>query len=177
MAPGRMELCLGETDGDPVLSGNPLKPCFIELEYLSNKVDEEVLTCQLSKSVGPIGRDDLDALGTLPNHRMLVDQAHANPGMDARANAGVKAKYPKHVFMMSRGTRGDIQPFVALARGLCNELGWLVTICTEKRWKPFVISKCADITNGYLSALLSGDPPIYSMHTFSTCSTPSIRSA
>ena len=30
------------------------------------------------------------------------------------------------VFMMTRGTRGDVQPFVALARGLASELGWLV---------------------------------------------------
>ena len=30
------------------------------------------------------------------------------------------------VFMMTRGTRGDVQPFVALARGLAQELGWLV---------------------------------------------------
>jgi len=28
--------------------------------------------------------------------------------------------------MMTRGTRGDVQPFVALARGLAQELGWLV---------------------------------------------------
>ena len=31
------------------------------------------------------------------------------------------------VFMMTRGTRGDVQPFVALARGLAEELGWLAT--------------------------------------------------
>ena len=30
------------------------------------------------------------------------------------------------VFMMTRGTRGDVQPFLALARGLAEELGWLV---------------------------------------------------
>ena len=29
--------------------------------------------------------------------------------------------------MMTRGTRGDVQPFVALARGLAQRLGWLVT--------------------------------------------------
>ena len=25
--------------------------------------------------------------------------------------------YPRHAFLMTRGTRGDVQPFVALARG------------------------------------------------------------
>ena len=32
--------------------------------------------------------------------------------------------------MMTRGTRGDVQPFVALARGLAEQLGWLVA------WTP-----------------------------------------
>ena len=41
------------------------------------------------------------------------------------------------VFMMTRGTRGDVQPFVALARGLAEELGWLATwqVTTVFRWE------------------------------------------
>ena len=64
--------------------------------------------------------------------------------------------YPHHVFLMTRGTRGDVQPFVALARGLCSERGWLVTICTEARWKNWVIAQCADITAGAVRYLCSG---------------------
>ena len=30
--------------------------------------------------------------------------------------------------MMTRGTRGDVQPFVALARGLAERLGWLAAL-------------------------------------------------
>lgn len=48
--------------------------------------------------------------------------------------------FPKHVFLMTRGTRGDVQPFIALARGLAEILGWMVTICTELRFKSFVKS-------------------------------------
>lgn len=48
------------------------------------------------------------------------------------------AVYPRHVFMMTRGTRGDVQPFIALARGMAEERGWMVTICTELRWKPMI---------------------------------------
>ncbi len=44
------------------------------------------------------------------------------------------------------------QPFVALARGLCNQLGWLVTLCTEYRWKEWVEKNCADITDGAVIA-------------------------
>ena len=58
--------------------------------------------------------------------------------------------------MMTRGTRGDVQPFVALARGLCNEYGWLVTICTEASFREFVVQKCGDITNGAVQYLCSG---------------------
>ena len=64
--------------------------------------------------------------------------------------------YPRHAFLMTRGTRGDVQPFVALARGLCSERGWLVTICTEARWKAWVLAQCADITAGAVRFLCSG---------------------
>ena len=57
---------------------------------------------------------------------------------------------------MTRGTRGDVQPFVALARGLCSERGWLVTICTEARWKGWVMTQCADITAGAVRFVCSG---------------------
>mmetsp|Transcript_4412 Transcript_4412/g.9575 ORF Transcript_4412/g.9575 Transcript_4412/m.9575 type:complete len:692 (-) Transcript_4412:86-2161(-) len=46
--------------------------------------------------------------------------------------------YPYHAFLMTRGTRGDIQPFIALGCGLASERGWLVTICTELRYKDLV---------------------------------------
>lgn len=47
-------------------------------------------------------------------------------------------EYPRHIFMMTRGTRGDVQPFVALARGMAEIEGALVTICTEYTWRQFV---------------------------------------
>lgn len=40
--------------------------------------------------------------------------------------------------VMTRGTRGDVQPFVALARGLILRHNCEVTICTELTWKSFV---------------------------------------
>jgi hypothetical protein len=42
--------------------------------------------------------------------------------------------------MITRGTRGDVQPYIALARGLAEQLGWMVTICTELPYKDFVKS-------------------------------------
>eukprot|EP00435_Cladocopium_sp_Y103_P011671 s2674_g3.t1 len=64
-------------------------------------------------------------------------------------------QFPVHVFMMTRGTRGDVQPFVALARGLAEELGWLVTICTEATHAAFV-QKHADVSRGGIRFRPSG---------------------
>lgn len=47
-------------------------------------------------------------------------------------------KYPKHAMLVTRGTQGDVQPFVALARGLAELNGWLVTIVTENPFRDFV---------------------------------------
>jgi len=46
--------------------------------------------------------------------------------------------WKKHVFVCTRGTRGDVQPFIALAIGLATQHDFLITICTEMRYKPLV---------------------------------------
>ena len=70
-------------------------------------------------------------------------QLGGRPLSGAAASSATK-QYPKHIFMMSRGTRGDVQPFLALARGMASQRGWLVTICTELAWKDFVEGKATD---------------------------------
>ena len=40
--------------------------------------------------------------------------------------------------MITRGTRGDVQPFLALALGLATSRGWDIVICTEDRYKSFI---------------------------------------
>jgi len=75
------------------------------------------------------------------------------PPKDAAAEAG---KEPKHIFMMSRGTRGDVQPFAALAIGMCNLYGWRVTVCTELVWRPFVEGLRKSIKSGSLHYLPCG---------------------
>eukprot|EP00928_Gymnodinium_smaydae_P018297 TRINITY_DN16972_c0_g1_i1.p1 TRINITY_DN16972_c0_g1~~TRINITY_DN16972_c0_g1_i1.p1 ORF type:complete len:1074 (-),score=193.09 TRINITY_DN16972_c0_g1_i1:69-2945(-) len=63
--------------------------------------------------------------------------------------------YPHHVFILTRGTRGDVQPFVALARGMAEQRGWLVTICTELRWRDFV-KKHSNVSRGRIRFRSSG---------------------
>lgn len=62
----------------------------------------------------------------------------------------------RHIFMLTRGTRGDVQPFVALARGMAQQRGWQVTICTELRWKSFVLSNAQNVAPGRICYLDSG---------------------
>eukprot|EP00667_Euglena_gracilis_P004023 EG_transcript_4038 len=66
-----------------------------------------------------------------------------------------------HAMIMTRGTRGDVQPFVALARGLANYLGWTVTICTEMNCKTF-IKEHSDVHKGSIRfAPSGGNTPAY----------------
>lgn len=65
-------------------------------------------------------------------------------------------KYHRHVMIISRGTRGDVQPFVALARGLAEMKGWMVTIVTESRWKSFVKDNAKGLTSGMIRFRPSG---------------------
>ncbi|CAJ1387869.1 unnamed protein product [Effrenium voratum] len=73
--------------------------------------------------------------------------------------------YPMHVFMMTRGTRGDVQPFVTLARGLAETHGWLVTICTELTHADFV-RKWSDVSRGRIRFRPSGGNTEAKMDTF-----------
>ena len=56
-----------------------------------------------------------------------------------------------HVFIATVGTRGDVQPFVALGRGL-QAAGHRVTICTSERFRPFVEDH--GLAYGYMSNAL-----------------------
>jgi sterol 3beta-glucosyltransferase len=67
-----------------------------------------------------------------------------------------RAKFPKHVLFLTRGTRGDVQPYVALARGLAQTHGWCVTICTELRYKDFVVKNATGLSRGAVRFRPSG---------------------
>lgn len=62
---------------------------------------------------------------------------------------------PKTLLMMTRGTRGDVQPFLALARGLAETYGWDIHICTEIRYKSLV-EKYSDVERGGVHFVPSG---------------------
>merc|ERR1712048_1036426 len=87
---------------------------------------------------------------------LVVKLEQANAAQKPTDQAGVVDKEPRHIFMMTRGTRGDVQPFAALAIGMCNLYGWRVTICTELSWRPFAEGLRKSITNGSIHFLPSG---------------------
>lgn len=42
-----------------------------------------------------------------------------------------------NIFMLTVGSRGDVQPFIALGQGLMS-VGHRVTVCTSRRFEPFI---------------------------------------
>ncbi|GBG31108.1 Sterol 3-beta-glucosyltransferase [Hondaea fermentalgiana] len=61
----------------------------------------------------------------------------------------------RRLLVISRGTRGDVQPFIALARGLAECFEWEIYICTEMRYKP-LIEKYCDVERGSIHFVPSG---------------------
>ena len=66
------------------------------------------------------------------------------------------SSFEHHVMITTRGTRGDVQPFLALARGLAETYGWLVTIVTELNYIDFIkiYSTVTFLTNCLYSQVL-----------------------
>uniref|UniRef100_A0A7S4UWR5 C2 domain-containing protein n=1 Tax=Alexandrium monilatum TaxID=311494 RepID=A0A7S4UWR5_9DINO len=100
-------------------------------------------------------------LGTQAPHwptalRVSLDTRTLPVGWPSPPTVPPPKTYERHIFMITRGTRGDVQPFVALARGLAQYRGWLVTICTELRWKSFVLSNARDVSPGRICFVDSG---------------------
>jgi len=137
-ARGVQQLLLEDIDGDPVLSGEPLRPCFVKCAYS----DDEATDAPALSLEGGLSFGDSDRGG--------------GGGGGGGGGSGGGASCAVHALIISRGTRGDVQPFVALTRGLCSQLGWRVTFCTEERWRGFVLGKCADITAGEVRFLCTG---------------------
>ncbi|KAH9256293.1 hypothetical protein BASA81_005514 [Batrachochytrium salamandrivorans] len=65
-------------------------------------------------------------------------------------------KFAKHCLIITRGTRGDVQPYCALARGLANQRNWMVTICTELRYKSVVLGMNNGLEQGTIRFRPSG---------------------
>eukprot|EP00667_Euglena_gracilis_P005543 EG_transcript_5587 len=85
---------------------------------------------------------------------MAIDTSQVPAGWPAMEKPMVSDTATR-VMIITRGTRGDVQPFIALARGLASILGWHVTICTELNCKSFVKSHAA-VENGVVKFRPSG---------------------
>uniref|UniRef100_A0A7S1ISJ4 C2 domain-containing protein n=1 Tax=Eutreptiella gymnastica TaxID=73025 RepID=A0A7S1ISJ4_9EUGL len=88
-------------------------------------------------------------------HPTMLHVSVAESGPKSYFAEPATSNFPRHVMIITRGTRGDIQPFVALARGFAEKCGYLVTICTEMRYKSAVLSQCK-VTKGAIWFRCSG---------------------
>lgn len=67
-----------------------------------------------------------------------------------------KRGYPKHLMVITRGTRGDVQPFLALARELANRYNWMITICSEFRYKDYIKQNAKGLKRGCIRFRIAG---------------------
>ncbi|GBG32534.1 Sterol 3-beta-glucosyltransferase [Hondaea fermentalgiana] len=130
---GRIEVSLGELAAQPV--------CEL---VLCSRDGDRVLVGGNSRGAVSVLRISLDS-SSLPRswYGPRATDANGKP-------------YERHLFIMTRGTRGDVQPFVALACALANNFNWRVTICTELRYKSFVESHTATLERGAVQFCVSG---------------------
>lgn len=86
---------------------------------------------------------------------------HAHAAQTCRRDAGGVSvcgggSRRPHAMLLTRGTRGDVQPFVALARGLVLHCGCKATVVTEICWKKFVKAARQGLPPGSLNFRPSG---------------------
>lgn len=72
------------------------------------------------------------------------------------SSTGNRGPYAKQLMIVTRGTRGDIQPFVALSRGLAALRNWDVTIVTELGYKAKLKQATAGLGAGVVRFRPSG---------------------
>lgn len=122
---------LFDAAGDAVLGGGaPHFPC-------------EVSVSLVWESLPPPWRERCWASESPITVAHGTDAPSAFGGMAEPRDISREGSFPFHAFLMTRGTRGDVQPFISLARGLAEQLGWMVTICTELRFKTLLRSHSA----------------------------------
>lgn len=84
------------------------------------------------------------------NFGMLDSMASSTPTLVHRRMSSTTASGPK-ICLMSSGSRGDVQPFIALAQGL-KDAGFDITVVTHESYRPFVTGAGLDFRT------LGGDP-------------------
>eukprot|EP00548_Thalassiothrix_antarctica_P019250 CAMPEP_0194188208 /NCGR_PEP_ID=MMETSP0154-20130528/54107_1 /TAXON_ID=1049557 /ORGANISM="Thalassiothrix antarctica, Strain L6-D1" /LENGTH=759 /DNA_ID=CAMNT_0038908475 /DNA_START=32 /DNA_END=2311 /DNA_ORIENTATION=- len=109
--------------GDLVYAGKGSLPSIVRVGILLDNKNEND---DKNENVG----DNID--GSIPQDEVV----------------GEEELYDKRVMIMTRGTRGDIQPFLALAKGLAEEKNWEVIFVTELFYKGGVIKVANSIVKG-----------------------------
>lgn len=77
-------------------------------------------------------------LNPLPSSSSNAEALSSQVSTGSAGSAPGSPTRRRRVMILTRGTRGDVQPFVALARGLIMHCNCQVTIVTELCWKQFI---------------------------------------
>ena len=122
------------TKKDAIVAGRPRQPCFVRVSLV------------------------LDPTATTPVVPFTPPPLPPPPALETTAGAAAATapSYSRHVLMLNRGTRGDLQPLLTLAIGMAEQLGWLVTICAEQRFGEWVEEKARGVQRGRVQFVASG---------------------
>lgn len=127
--PGNREAVYGTdvTWADPV---QVRRPCFLRIRAR----EEDAARATLTQDLVPMERSVEDTAAKAP----LSGFDSASQGSTLASSKEGERKAVSRAMILTRGTRGDVQPFIALARGLSIHHGCEVTICTEITWKQLI---------------------------------------
>jgi len=110
-----------------------------------------VLSDHFSRVVTSSGDQDLTLL------KIGVDKSSLPESWPMPVNESYLSRgYDKHLMIITRGTRGDVQPFLALARGLANKFNWMITIVSELRYKDYIKKNGEGLERGCIRFRISG---------------------
>eukprot|EP00439_Symbiodinium_sp_Y106_P063650 s1407_g9.t2 len=124
------------------------------LSAATTMLPEDRSTAMVSLASSVASKPPLEENLSMP---MLERPSRPEPSRqeDTRSSLGslvTNSSRPK-VMLMTRGTRGDVQPFVALARGLILYHNCDVVLVTELLWKNFVKSAAEELPLPYQGRL------------------------
>lgn len=97
-----------------------------------------------------------DRSGTVPLSVQLEIDTSQYPDKWSIPRSVTYEGFSRHLMVLTRGTRGDVQPFIALARGLAETYNFMITIVTEISHKDLVKQFSTGLKRGCIRFRPSG---------------------
>lgn len=97
-----------------------------------------------------------DKTGTVPLSVQLQIDTTQFPEIWPTPRFLLYENFNRHLMILTRGTRGDVQPFIALARGLAEAYNYMITIVSELSHKDLIKQFSTGLKRGCIRFRPSG---------------------